>query len=130
MAAPAAMWRTLVIAAALIVALLLLLLAPPIAHALPLYARQTGQQCAACHNGFPELTPYGRLFKLNGYTFTGGQSIVRCVCEPGARRRDHADDLEEPDGTAGLGRRRLPRDPVAAMNAPAPLRDDGPQTCL
>jgi hypothetical protein len=42
------------------------------AQALPLYARQTGQQCAACHNGFPELTPYGRLFKLNGYTFGGG----------------------------------------------------------
>jgi hypothetical protein len=42
------------------------------ARALPSYARQTGQQCAACHNGFPELTPYGRLFKLNGYTFTGG----------------------------------------------------------
>src|SRR5271167_1309342 len=43
-------------------------------RALPSFARQTGQQCAACHNGFPELTPYGRLFKLNGYTFTGGQS--------------------------------------------------------
>jgi len=46
----------------------------PEAHALPSYARQTGQQCAACHNGFPELTPYGRLFKLNGYTFGGGTS--------------------------------------------------------
>ncbi|MDE2227861.1 MAG: cytochrome C [Alphaproteobacteria bacterium] len=44
------------------------------ANALPSFARQTGQQCAACHNGFPELTPYGRLFKLNGYTFGGGQS--------------------------------------------------------
>jgi hypothetical protein len=44
------------------------------AHALPSFARQTGQQCAACHNGYPELTPYGRLFKLNGYTFTGGQT--------------------------------------------------------
>lgn len=42
------------------------------ASALPLFARQTGQACAACHNGYPELTPYGRLFKLNGYTFTGG----------------------------------------------------------
>jgi hypothetical protein len=41
-------------------------------QALPSYARQTGQQCAACHNGFPELTPYGRQFKLNGYTFGGG----------------------------------------------------------
>ena len=47
---------------------------PPAAQALPSYARQTGQECAACHNGFPELTPYGRLFKLNGYTFTGGTS--------------------------------------------------------
>src|SRR5579871_6365530 len=46
----------------------------PSAHALPSFARQTGQQCAACHNGFPELTPYGRLFKLNGYTFKGGET--------------------------------------------------------
>ncbi|HUZ72715.1 MAG TPA: hypothetical protein VMU87_07005 [Stellaceae bacterium] len=46
----------------------------PAARALPSFARQTGQQCAACHNGFPELTPYGRLFKLNGYTFGGGTS--------------------------------------------------------
>ncbi len=48
----------------------------PEASALPLFARQTGQQCAACHNGFPELTPYGRLFKMNGYTFGGGQSSL------------------------------------------------------
>jgi hypothetical protein len=46
------------------------------ARAVPLFARQTGQTCAACHNGFPELTPYGRLFKLNGYTFGGGQSSL------------------------------------------------------
>ena len=37
-------------------------------QALPSYARQTGQQCAACHNGFLELTHYGRQFKLNGYS--------------------------------------------------------------
>jgi hypothetical protein len=54
----------------------LVLLAAGPAQALPSYARQTGQQCAACHNGFPELTPYGRLFKLNGYTFTGGNLDV------------------------------------------------------
>jgi hypothetical protein len=46
------------------------------AQALPSYARQTGQECAACHNGYPELSPYGRLFKLNGYTFTGGNLDV------------------------------------------------------
>lgn len=40
------------------------------ANAIPLFARQTGQNCVACHAGgqFPELTPYGRLFKLTGYT--------------------------------------------------------------
>ncbi len=39
-------------------------------QALPLFARQTGQNCMACHAGgqFPELTPYGRMFKLTGYT--------------------------------------------------------------
>jgi hypothetical protein len=38
--------------------------------ALPVFARQTGQSCIACHAGgqFPELTPYGRYFKLMAYT--------------------------------------------------------------
>jgi hypothetical protein len=40
------------------------------ALAVPSFARQTGQSCVACHAGgqFPELTPYGRMFKLTGYT--------------------------------------------------------------
>jgi hypothetical protein len=38
------------------------------ATAVPSYARQTGQECIACHVSFPELTPYGRYFKLTGYT--------------------------------------------------------------
>jgi hypothetical protein len=42
------------------------------ASAVPSYARQTGQPCATCHNGdFPQLTPFGRQFKLNGYTAGG-----------------------------------------------------------
>lgn len=46
------------------------------AYALPSFARQTGQNCVACHAGgqFPELTPYGRMFKLTGYTI-GTRSI-------------------------------------------------------
>ena len=36
-------------------------------HAVPSYARQTGMACQACHTVFPELTPFGRLFKLNAY---------------------------------------------------------------
>jgi hypothetical protein len=42
------------------------------AEALPSYARQTGQPCAACHTAFPELTPFGRRFKIGGYTLQGG----------------------------------------------------------
>jgi len=40
------------------------------AGAIPAFAHQTGQSCIACHAGgqFPELNPYGRLFKLMGYT--------------------------------------------------------------
>ena len=53
-----------------ILAAVLIAMLPQAAIALPLFARQTGQSCIACHAGgqFPELTPYGRLFKLTGYT--------------------------------------------------------------
>lgn len=47
-------------------------LSPRAASAVPSFARQTGQPCATCHNGaFPQLTPFGRQFKLNGYTAGG-----------------------------------------------------------
>ncbi len=44
------------------------------AQAVPAFARQTGQDCVACHvGGFgPQLTPFGRAFKLGGYTLQGG----------------------------------------------------------
>jgi hypothetical protein len=35
--------------------------------AVPSFARQTGLACEACHTVFPELTPFGRAFKMNGY---------------------------------------------------------------
>ncbi len=58
------------------VAILLAALWPAASLALPIFARQTGQNCVACHAGgqFPELTQYGRLFKLTGYTI--GQRTV------------------------------------------------------
>ncbi len=39
------------------------------AEAVPAFAVQTGQPCEACHvGGFgPQLTPFGRNFKLHGY---------------------------------------------------------------
>jgi hypothetical protein len=42
------------------------------ADALPAFARQTGQPCSVCHTIFPELTPFGRRFKIGGYTLGGG----------------------------------------------------------
>ncbi len=46
------------------------------AQALPSYARQTGQECTACHvGGFgPQLTAYGTKFKIGGYTDSNGES--------------------------------------------------------
>jgi hypothetical protein len=41
--------------------------------ALPAFARQTGQPCGKCHTDFPSLTPFGRRFKLGGYTLGGGE---------------------------------------------------------
>src|SRR5689334_4283547 len=53
---------------------------PRIASAVPSFATQTGLACAQCHvMAFgPQLTEYGRQFKLNGYTFAkqdGGLNI-------------------------------------------------------
>ncbi|HTV86152.1 MAG TPA: cytochrome C [Dyella sp.] len=52
----------------------LLLVFPNRADAIPAFARQTHQPCAACHiGGFgPQLTPFGRQFKLLGYTLKVG----------------------------------------------------------
>ena len=72
-AVSATAYIVLAVASVLAVAVVCIVGIRPV-QALPSYARQTGQQCAACHNGFPELTPYGRQFKLNGYVWSGGTS--------------------------------------------------------
>ncbi|HUW80096.1 MAG TPA: hypothetical protein VMV54_04265 [Acidocella sp.] len=41
------------------------------AEAIPAFAQQTGMPCSACHIGFPQLTPFGRAFKLDGYVQGG-----------------------------------------------------------
>ncbi len=60
-------------AAALIAIGTLMAVAPHRAEALPSFARQTGLPCGVCHTVFPQLTPFGRRFKLGGYTMGGGQ---------------------------------------------------------
>src|SRR5665213_1744523 len=44
-----------------------LLLSFEYAHAVPSFARQTGLSCNVCHSNAPELTAFGRDFKLRGY---------------------------------------------------------------
>ncbi len=48
----------------------LLILSLRDAHAVPSFARQTGFSCTVCHTVFPELTPFGRHFKLTGYVIS------------------------------------------------------------
>jgi hypothetical protein len=49
------------------------------AQAIPPFARQTGLACEACHTMPPELTPFGRRFKLNGYTLTTRPALVNDI---------------------------------------------------
>jgi hypothetical protein len=47
------------------------------ASALPLFARQTGMECAACHfQHFPMLNSFGRAFKSSAFTIMGTQGKV------------------------------------------------------
>lgn len=54
-----------------------LLLISPDVEALPSFSRQTGVACTQCHTQSfgPNLTPFGRDFKLGGYTMSGGSGI-------------------------------------------------------
>jgi hypothetical protein len=52
-----------------------MLLNPKLSYSVPSYARQTGMPCSSCHTVFPQLTTFGREFKLNGYTLTGTTTI-------------------------------------------------------
>ncbi len=53
-----------------------LLVVSPSANAMPSFARQTGAACSQCHTQSfgPNLTPFGRDFKLSGYTMSSGNS--------------------------------------------------------
>jgi hypothetical protein len=42
---------------------------------IPSFARQTNLPCNVCHTSFPQLTAFGRAFKLNGYTMVGMQQV-------------------------------------------------------
>ena len=81
------------------------------AQALPAYARQTGQNCVACHVSFPELTSYGRWFKLSGYTIGERQTIPLAMMAQVGRTQIRNND----DGT-GTGTAVTARDRQLAFN--------------
>jgi len=67
------------------------------ARGVPSFSRQTGLACSACHYQFPQLTPFGRLFKLNGYSLFGVKAIV------------------EPNKSNGAGLNLIPFPPLSIM---------------
>ena len=85
------------------------------ADAVPAFARQTGQECIACHVSFPELTPYGRYFKLTGYTSgkTFGSSAgfnyvpmaVMAQASVTNTRNNHATDPDDTTATVTVNQR-------------------------
>ncbi len=54
---------------------MLMFLTAPNNYAIPSFARQTNLSCNYCHYTYPALTPFGRMFKLNGYTMTNVETI-------------------------------------------------------
>jgi iron:rusticyanin reductase len=60
--------------------LIIPLILPHSASAVPSFARQTGLACDTCHTVFPHLTPFGRDFKLHGYTYDYSE-LIKAVRE-------------------------------------------------
>jgi hypothetical protein len=89
--------------------------APRFVSALPLFARQTGQNCVACHAGgqFPELTSYGRMFKLTGYTIGTRTSVPVSVMGVGVYNKTR-NTTNGTDGT-NAGSSALPKDSAPAF---------------
>ena len=60
------------------IAFLVLTLMSVNVNALPSFSRQTGESCSECHTQSfgPNLTTFGREFKLGGYTMGGGKGLA------------------------------------------------------
>lgn len=61
--------------------ILLGLLAAPGAQAVPSMGRQTGYECAKCHTVFPELTRFGRQFKLGAFAMSSAKWDEKALAE-------------------------------------------------
>jgi hypothetical protein len=88
-----------------------MLLESPDAQALPSFTRQTGAACSQCHTQSfgPNLTPFGRDFKLGGYTLSGGSGAAAKLPPISAMvmgSLTHTDKDQDPTGfgKAGYGK--------------------------
>ena len=72
----------------------------PPASAVPAFTEQTGQPCQSCHvGGFgPQLTPFGREFKLGGYTMRAKASVPVSAMAIGSFTHTSSDNTAAPDG--------------------------------
>ncbi len=92
-------WAVLLSSAPLGIACLAAIAASPV-QAVPAFSQQTGQPCQACHvGGFgPQLTPFGREFKLGGYTMRANASIPISAMALASYTHTRADQNPPPDG--------------------------------
>jgi hypothetical protein len=80
-------------------------------RAVPAFNRQTGQNCVACHAGgqYPDLTSYGRLFKLTGYTI-GERALPLAVMAVASENKTKSTTSSDPnfDSRAGFPKDGVP----------------------
>lgn len=62
-------------------ALVVGVLATSTVQAVPSMARQTGYECGKCHTVFPELTPFGRQFKLGAFAMSSDKWDAKPLLE-------------------------------------------------
>ena len=105
----------------LFLALVALALAPSVSFAVPSFARQTGMDCAACHTSFPELTPFGREFKLRGYTLGERQWLpVAAMVQASAT---HISKVHDNSGVTVMPHQNNPEFDVASVFVAGKLND-------
>jgi len=82
-----------------------MMFSPHVANATPAFAVQTSQPCSACHVGAygPQLTPYGRDFKLYGYVSDDGKSHFPPVAIMERTTFTNTKDKQEGGAASGFG---------------------------
>lgn len=73
--------------------LLFFSLMAPLSQAVPHFSRKYGVSCSSCHGIFPSLTPFGEVFRRNGYRWPGGVEARSLAQDPLAITRGTAGNV-------------------------------------